>query len=149
MRFKIKSTRNETSTHRKRNSVYITFHYGRNEMKFHFGDGPKKNGPYLFSWSKRMCICFLSHDFISGSVYKIFYHPKWNFISVKMATMNPAGIYLLKGNNKNTRTKCEICSKLTIKTPERPYWRRAVVFIVNFEHISNIALVFLLLTLSR
>ena len=32
---------------------------------------------------------------------------------------NPAGIYLLKVNNRNTRTGCEICSKLTIKTPER------------------------------
>ena len=32
---------------------------------------------------------------------------------------NPAGIYLLKVNNRNTRTRCEICSKLTIKTPER------------------------------
>ena len=32
----------------------------------------------------------------------------------------PAGIYLLKVNNRNTRTRCEICSKLTIKTPERP-----------------------------
>ena len=31
----------------------------------------------------------------------------------------PVGIYLLKVNNKNTRTRCEICSKLTIKTPER------------------------------
>ena len=29
-----------------------------------------------------------------------------------------AGIYLLKFNNKNTRTRCEICSKLTIKMPE-------------------------------
>ena len=27
---------------------------------------------------------------------------------------NPAGIYLLKVNNRNTRTKCEICSKLTL-----------------------------------
>ena len=33
-----------------------------------------------------------------------------------------AGIYLLKVNNRNTSTRCEICevcSKLTIKTPER------------------------------
>ena len=29
---------------------------------------------------------------------------------------NPAGIYLLKLNNRNTRTRCEICSKLTVKT---------------------------------
>ena len=39
--------------------------------------------------------------------------------------------------------------KLTIKTPERPQWRRAGVCIVNFELISNLVLVFLLLTLSR
>ena len=30
-----------------------------------------------------------------------------------------AGNYMLKVNNRNTRTMCEICSKLTIKTPER------------------------------
>ena len=31
----------------------------------------------------------------------------------------PAGIYLLKANNRNIRARCEICSKLTIKIPER------------------------------
>ena len=31
----------------------------------------------------------------------------------------PAGIYLLKVNNGNTRTRDEICSKLTIKIPYR------------------------------
>ena len=36
----------------------------------------------------------------------------------------PAGIYLLKVNDRNTRTRCEICSKLTIKTPERRHWRQ-------------------------
>ena len=61
---------------------------------------------------------------------------------------NPAGIYLLKVNNRNTRARCEICSKLTIKTPERRYWRRSGVFIVNFEHISHLVLMFLLLTLN-
>ena len=29
-------------------------------------------------------------------------------------------------------------SNLTIKTPERRYWHRSCVFIVNFEHISHI-----------
>ena len=29
----------------------------------------------------------------------------------------PAGIYLHMVNNRNTRTRCEICSKL-VKTPE-------------------------------
>ena len=30
---------------------------------------------------------------------------------------------------------CEICSKLTIKTPKRSQWRRFGVFIVNFERV--------------
>ena len=60
----------------------------------------------------------------------------------------PAGIYLLKINNRNTRTRCEICSKLTVKTPERRHWLRFCVFIVNFELISHIVLVFLLLNLK-
>ena len=37
----------------------------------------------------------------------------------KTSQNSPAGIYLLKVNNRNTRTRCVICSKLTIKTPER------------------------------
>ena len=61
----------------------------------------------------------------------------------------PASVYLLKVNNRNTRTRCEICSKLTIKTPERRHWRRYSVFIVNFEHISHLVLVLLLLTLNK
>ena len=50
---------------------------------------------------------------------------------------SPFDIYLLKVNNRNNRTRCEIYSKLTIKTPERHYWRRSGVFNVNFEHISH------------
>ena len=30
-----------------------------------------------------------------------------------------ANIYLFKVNNRNTRKKCNICSKVTIKTPEQ------------------------------
>ena len=49
-------------------------------------------------------------------------------------------------NNRNTRTRCEICSELTIKTPERRR-RRSSVIIVNFERIG-VVLVTLLLTLN-
>ena len=55
---------------------------------------------------------------------------------------NLAGIYMLKVNNRSTRTRCEICSKLTIKIPERRHWRLwtnftpcSSVSIVNFEHV--------------
>ena len=38
---------------------------------------------------------------------------------------------------------------LTIQTPERRHWRRSGVFIINFEHISQLFLMFLLLTLNK
>ena len=60
----------------------------------------------------------------------------------------PADNHLLKVKKRYTRTRCEICSKLTIKTPERRQWRRSGIFIVNFEHISHLVLVFLFLTLN-
>ena len=46
---------------------------------------------------------------------------------------SPAGIYVLKFKNRDTRIRCEICSKLTIKSPERRHWRYSGVFIVNFK----------------
>ena len=44
-------------------------------------------------------------------------------------------IYSFKVNNRNSGIRCEICSKLTMKTPERRHW--------------YFVLVFLLLTLSK
>ena len=41
---------------------------------------------------------------------------KWNRINL---IGFQEGIYLLRVNNRNTRGRCEICSELTIKTPER------------------------------
>ena len=32
---------------------------------------------------------------------------------------SPAGNYMFKVDNRNIRTWCEICSRLTIKTPEQ------------------------------
>ena len=43
------------------------------------------------------------------------YRPK----AVLVLQNYPVDIYLLKVNNRNNKTRCEICSKLTIKTPER------------------------------
>ena len=69
--------------------------------------------------------------------------PVWlrNFITnffYNITLKNPAEIYLFKVKIWSTRIMCEICSKLTIKTPERCQWRRSDVFIVNFEQISLI-----------
>ena len=41
---------------------------------------------------------------------------------------------MFKVINRNTRRRCEICSRLIIKTLERCHWRRSGSFIVNFEY---------------
>ena len=73
---------------------------------------------------------------------------KFDFMHSFFIFFSPAGIYLLKGNCRNSRARCEICSKLKIKTSEWCHWQCSVVFIVNFEHISHLGLVFQFLTLS-
>ena len=42
--------------------------------------------------------------------------------------------------NRNIRKRCEICSKLTVKAPERRQWRRrhSSVFTINFKHITHL-----------
>ena len=60
-----------------------------------------------------------------------------NFLSGITIMTIPAGNYMLKVNNTNTRTRCEIYSKSTIKTREQCHWHHCGVFIVNFEHISH------------
>ena len=60
--------------------------------------------------------------------------PYWYFATLIKLITYPAGIYLLKVNNKNTRKRCDVCSKLTIKTLEQ-HQVSAVFSIVNFEHV--------------
>ena len=48
-------------------------------------------------------------------------------------TSKPAGIHLFEVKKGNTRTMCEVCSNLTIKTPEQRQLRCSGVFVVNSE----------------
>ena len=49
----------------------------------------------------------------------------------------PANKFVLEANNRNTRKVCEICYKLTLKTPEqRPCCSGALI--VNFKNIFHI-----------
>ena len=87
---------------------------------------------------------------IAWFVAIVFYNSFFSNLKIPLGKQRvPAGNYKFKVNNRNIRTRCEICSKLTIKIPERRQWRRSGIFIVNFEHISQLVLVFLLLNLSR
>ena len=64
---------------------------------------------------------------------------------VKKKFYNQANIYLFKVKNRNSRKRCEICSKSIIKRHNDV----VLFFFVNFEHISQLFLVFLLLNLSK
>ena len=68
--------------------------------------------------------------------------------SKQLRSYNPVGIYLLTIETPEKGVK-SIKTELTIKTPERRQWRCSGVSIVNFEQISHLVLVFLLLTLRR
>ena len=47
---------------------------------------------------------------------------KKNNFYIFMKTYISANIYVFKVNNRNTRRRCEICSKLSIRTPGRHQW---------------------------
>ena len=58
---------------------------------------------WLLLWIKSMYISKCNH---------------WNIESVALKA-SPASHYMFKVNNTNNRTRCEICLKLTVKTPEQ------------------------------
>ena len=74
----------------------------------------------------------------------------WNPVMIMLLfSSSPVDKYIVKVNNRNTRTRCETCSKLTIKTSGRRCWLCSGVFFVNFEHISHLVLASVLLTFRR
>ena len=74
----------------------------------------------------------------SKSCLQVFFKPLSN-------VSNPASMCFFKVNKINTTKGCDISLKLITKKRERHH---SIVFIANFEHISHLCLVFLLLTLN-
>ena len=68
----------------------------------------------MFQTNFYQCSFTIIHYFTCTSLYYI-----QNDFFKKMDWLT---IYVFKGNNRNTRTRCEICSKLTIQTPEWCHW---------------------------
>ena len=79
---------------------------------------------------------FQWHLFVDSSKIQSFLLKMLIITGTKMisTTVNPANIYLFKVNNRNNRKRCDICLKLTTKTP---------------DYISHLFLGFLLLTLNK
>ena len=66
------------------------------------------------------------------------------FQNIMTCLLHPADKYLFKVKSRNTILTCWLWSKSATKTPEQCH----AVFIFNFEHIQQINLIFLLLTLD-
>ena len=126
-------TQNEISFHLDENSVYIE----HMELLLKIAEkilNAQENLNKMFLEEfplTGLCKVWESHMRVSWEyfLFLIFFKPdmKFSFKSVCLNRINqgsyPAGIYLLKINNRNTKTRCEICPKLTIKTPK---WRQAL-----------------------
>ena len=60
----------------------------------------------------------MTSNFDPNSFQKTYGKIKCFFYTNILCYSNPASDYLFKANNRNTRKRCDICSKLTIKTPK-------------------------------
>ena len=104
--------------------------------------------PYFFSVTKQGLLTGKSErlKFNKDKIYwliefcTIFYALNLNLnfylaTDLSLDTTTPTGIYLFKILIETFKKRCEICSKLTIKTPER-------------RHVNDVVLVSLVLTLT-
>ena len=77
--------------------------------------------------------------------WKLLMQPYFLSMLTFMKKTSQPAFTCFKLNNRNTRTRCEICSKLIIKTPERRHWRRCGVFIIKlwtyFTPCSSVSIV--------
>ena len=104
---------------------------------------------FVFWQKTNICRQLLLHFDVLPEPWK--YLPKETLASCNCATQS---VFICLKSTMETSEKCEIRSKLTGKMWNnvkyvRRQWRGSGVFIVNFEHISHIVLVFSLLTLNK
>ena len=62
-----------------------------------------------------------------------------SFFKFSGGNISVANTYFCKVNNRNSRKRCETCSKLTIKTPGRHHFTSFLFFsvdIVDFEQVN-------------
>ena len=65
------------------------------------------------------------------NLFKISFLLQYDYFMNLNQNIRPANIFLFQDNNRNSRKRCEICSKLTIKTSERHRLINFEIFIEN------------------
>ena len=103
-----------------------------------FGYIPEYNFVLKVLFNIGNCLFLLIKFYFSVRIYPF---SVANILGCIFITPYPTNIYLFKVNNKNIRKRCEIRSKLIIKTPERDVNDVVLVFfIANFENIPHLFL---------
>ena len=111
-----------------RKKLFLAIKYSKLQRKNHFRSN------YFGTQS-----FFMSCHFTKVFVYLLIIAALSNFNVFKLIGWNSANTYLFKVKT-NTRKKCEICSKLTIKTVG---CRSGIFILLSFEHISHLFLLLL------
>ena len=97
-----------------------------NGLRCTFYDNVRLQGPSPCPSYLLLLFLFFYFALVLNRVLTLVWKSKTNTFD---ESINPAGIYLLKVNNRNTRTRCELCSKLAIKTPKP---RQQIVYFRSF-----------------
>ena len=84
-----------------------------------FIDGCFTKGVELFKIFIDLIEKYVTNTLANAEVSKVKAGKLQPFINPNEPLSKPSRQLLVQVNNRNTRTRCEICSKLTIKTPER------------------------------
>ena len=92
---------------------------------------------------QHFCVQYAQSLFLCYFKLWCFYYWHWTYNCLLDFTFTPANIYLFKVHNRNTGKRCEIWSKLLIKTSKRRHWRLSGVLIVNSEQMLLLFLVFI------
>ena len=89
--------------------------------------------PLLIYQTLRLSVIWPIKHFLASVL-----HIRYNYSCCKSWCPNhcPGGNFKFKANKINNRTRCEIYSKLTIRTLERRQWCCSCVLIVNVEQIN-------------
>ena len=119
------------SSHERRNELVtgLSFQTGVKtssvHMNFHFG-----------CISKRPILMEMCRHIISGSVYMMFYHPKWNFISLKMTDMKSIPALSFKCTCALNATSNEsVSGKLCSQENLMPVWNSISVKMTDMKFI--------------
>ena len=130
--------------------MQICFHYLKHTIFWKFQWMHNLYWTKMFFWRQPRNVlstfkfgkCWLGWK--NTQLYILIYLSKWNNCR-NIFIINhsfPAGVYIFKVNNVNTRTMCQICSNLIIMTVEQPQWHQwqrsgvchSVLLILNRFH---------------